>query len=119
LAVVAVAFIGMVSRLAAQKVEKPLVGTSRAALILSYQRRFFLWMGIGEAPAFASIVAVVLTGEWYIFLVGVIFALVAFAQLAPTTKHLDRDQRQIAESGSELSIHDVLVAPGSAPAADA
>lgn len=117
LAAVVVAFVGMVLQLVADRVERPLNGSSAAALLLSYRARFFLRVGFGEAPTMISIVAVVLTGRWEIFIVGALFALVTFARLAPTSAHLDRDQQAIAEAGSTLSLRDTLNGTASGPTA--
>lgn len=117
LAAVVVGFLGMVFQIVADKAERPLDGSSAPALVASYRRRFFLWVGCGEAPVFISLVAVVVTGRWWIYVVGLLFTLVAFARLAPTSTHLDRDQQAIAAAGSTLSLRDVLDGRSAGPGA--
>ena len=117
LAAVVVAFVGMVLQLVADKVERPLNGSSAAALVLSYRARFFLRVGFGEAPALISVIAVVLTARWEIFIVGALFAFATFARLAPTSGHLDRDQQAIAAAGSTLSLRDTLEGRSAGPTA--
>jgi chromate transport protein ChrA len=114
LAGVIVVIIGTACYFIARRLEKPLDGTSDAALATSYQTRFFLWIGFGELPAFIGIIAFVTTGQIWIYGLGAVFAFIAYAHLAPTKEHLDRDQAQLNHQGIGRSLRKALESTASA-----
>lgn len=100
--------LGTAGQVAVRIVQAPLKGNSDASLLASYRARFFLWVGVGEAPAFLGLVAAVATGRFWLYPVGVIFAFMSYAHIAPTTSHLARDQAQLDRSGSHRSLTSAL-----------
>lgn len=105
---------GLACNLIARRLDRPLDGSSDEALVKSYQTRFFLWVGFGEAPAFVGIIAFVVTGVLWLYAVGVLFAVLAYAHLAPTEAHLSADQAKLNHSGHGRSLRAALdTAPAS------
>jgi hypothetical protein len=100
--------LGVAGLAAARFTERPLNGSSDATLLASYRARFFLWIGVGEAPAFLGLAAAVATGYFWLYLVGCVFAVVAYVRIAPTVRHLARDQDQLDRSGTHRSLSSAL-----------
>jgi hypothetical protein len=88
----------------ARSLEPPLDGTSDSSLLISYRKRFFLWVAMGETPFFIGIAAVVATGWYWPFLVGAGFAALGYLRIAPTAGALARDQEKLNEKGSSRSL---------------
>ncbi len=100
--------VGVVLHFAARAMERPLDGSSESSLVRSYQARMFIWVGLGEFPAFLSVTFVVLTGQPWLYLIGLAFALAGLARIAPTAAHLAKDQQELRRRGSTLSLTQVL-----------
>lgn len=90
---------GVTMQLFGRLVERPLDGSSPGALIGSYRTRFFLRVAFAEASALAGFVGFILTGHEWVYAAGLVVALVGFARLAPTRRHLERDQVDLNRRG--------------------
>ncbi|HEU5082172.1 MAG TPA: hypothetical protein VFU14_02440 [Acidimicrobiales bacterium] len=104
----AVVLYGLASRLASRLIERPLDCASPESLRLTYQTRFFLRIAIAEAAALIGFAGVFVSGSWWPYLVGVLFALAGFVRAAPTELSLSRDQDELATTGCALQLRDVL-----------
>lgn len=100
--------VGVVLYVVARRLERPLDGSSEAMLVRSYQARLFVWVGIGEFPVFLSILGVVLTDSYWLYLLGLVFAFAGFARVAPTAANLARDQQELSNRGFTLSVTQAL-----------
>jgi hypothetical protein len=107
LAVVAIA-IGIVGQVLIRVVNPPLNGSSESSLVATYRARFFLWVGVGEAPAFIALVFAVATNRFWIYPVGLVFPLLSFVRIAPTARHLAKDQHRLDQSGTPCSLVSAL-----------
>lgn len=86
--------------------------SSDAALAKTYRMRFFFGVVAAEQPALFAFVGVFLTGERWVYLVGMACALVGLATVAPTRGRVRRDQEELALSGCGRSLLGALAAPG-------
>ncbi|MFZ0250227.1 MAG: hypothetical protein WAL61_09800 [Acidimicrobiales bacterium] len=100
--------VGIAGMVAARLTERPLDGSSDASLLASYRSRFFLWVGVGEVPAFIGLAATVATGHFWLYLVGCVFAVAAYVRIAPTANHLAKDQAQLDRNGNHRSLISAL-----------
>lgn len=90
---------------------RPLNTESPKHLASSYRAMFFIGVGFAEAAALFGICGIFIGGSLWIYLVGLPFALVGFAIIAPTKAHIERNQQKIQVSGSALSLGEALLAP--------
>lgn len=104
----AVVLYGLASQILPRLVERPLDCSSPDSLRLTYQTRFFLRVAIAEAAALIGFAGVFVSGAWWPYLVGVLFALAGFIRAAPTELSLSRDQEDLASGGCALQLRDVL-----------
>lgn len=93
----------------------PLNCSSPETLLGSYRIRFFLRLAFAEAAALVGFVAVILTGEWWLYLLGAAFTLIGFVRLAPTEKRLLQDQETLNSQGCGLSLHGLMISSMPAP----
>lgn len=107
--------IGALSIVLPRLVERPLDCSSEGALLGGYRTRFFLRLAFADAAALVGFVGAILTGEAWLYLVGVPFAAVGFVRLAPTTRNIDRDQDVLNQQGCGLSLVHLLVTTRPAP----
>ena len=105
---VVIVIIGIAGQVAVRVVEPPLKGTSDASLLATYRSRFFLWVGVGESPAFIGLAAALASNRFWLYPVGVIFAVLSYFRIAPTARHLARDQRQLDQAGMSRSLLSAL-----------
>jgi hypothetical protein len=110
-----VAMIGALSLVLPRVVEQPLDCSSEGALVGGYRTRFFLRVAFAEAAALAGFVGAFLTGEAWMYLVGMPFTAVGFVRLAPTTRNIDRDQDALNQQGCGLSLMHLMVTSRPAP----
>lgn len=96
--------LGTAGQVLVRFVERPLNGTSDRTLLDTYRSRFFVWVGIGEAPAFMGLAAALVTNRFWLYPVGVVFAVFSYWRIAPTSGHLAKDQRRLDQSGSPRSL---------------
>jgi hypothetical protein len=95
---------------------RPLRTMDEMALLASYRTNLFLAIAFAEAAALAGFVATFVSGEWWVYLVGLTFGLIGMARVAPTSGNLDRLDERVREQGSPLSVRRALLrgpAPGS------
>jgi hypothetical protein len=97
LGVVALAAVGVAAR-------RPLDCTSDESLASTYTSRFFLQIAIAESVAMAGFVAFLVTDQPVVYPLGVVFAAFGFAWLAPTARHLARDQQRLQLAGCGRSV---------------
>lgn len=99
---------GVACMIGARIVERPLDPTTDASLLASYRTRFFVWVWFGECPLFASILLLVLSGAMWLYVIGLVPAVIAYVRLAPTEAHLARDQAAVNRSGHPRSVKAAL-----------
>ena len=88
---------------------KPLDGSSAESLVGTYRTRFFLRMALSQAVFLMGFVGVFVTGEPWLVLAGLPFALFGFALAAPTSSKLAHDQEALRARGSQLDLVHALV----------
>jgi hypothetical protein len=88
---------------------------SGGALMRSYFLRYLLRVGFVDLPVCVGGAAWVLTGEAFVYVVGVPFTLLAAARAAPTGNRIAIDQQEVTDQGSSLSLADLLDQPPRAP----
>jgi hypothetical protein len=88
---------------------RPLATTSMETLARSYQALFFIGISIAVGPGLWGFAGAFLGGSFWIYLVGLAFALVGLWMIAPTHQDIERRQREITATGSPLSVLDALV----------
>ena len=103
-----VSLYGLLSLFLPAAIVRPLDCSSRDALASSYRTRFFLLLAFAESAALLGFVGFFLTYEWWLYLVGGFFAAVGFARLAPTRRHLQREQEGLVAHGCGISLIDAL-----------
>ena len=95
---------GVVAQAVGRSVERPLDGSSEAALASSYRTRFFLRLAFSESVALVGFVLSILSGSALPYLIGMLGTLAGFARLAPTAAHLEVDQQVLTGQGCALSL---------------
>jgi hypothetical protein len=104
LAVAVLVVIGIITLIAAAKVAPPLPPTDMAKLAAAYRVRFLMRIAFSESAALVGFAAFIITGRWWMYLLGAAFTAVGFARLAPTAANLARDQDTINAAGSSLNV---------------
>jgi hypothetical protein len=108
--------VGLIGQVLVRSVNRPLNGSSDVSLLASFRARFFLWVGVGDVPAFVGLALALASDRFWLYPVGVAFALVSYAHIAPTGAHLARDQEQLNRSGNRRSLIEALATmPGRRP----
>lgn len=103
---------GLVSLILASRTLKRRLDTrSMETLAGSYRTNFFLGIAIAESAGLLGIVGVFLTGRLSSYLIGMAFALIGFAMMAPTRGNIERRQQEITAQGSPLSLGEALMRP--------
>ncbi|MFP5319228.1 MAG: hypothetical protein ACLGI2_13180 [Acidimicrobiia bacterium] len=95
----AVVAVGVGSVLAGLLVRRPLPCGSASELAGGYRVRFFLRIAFAEVAALAGFVGFVLTAAGWLYPLGAAFAAIGFTRLAPTARHLQRDQEELRAGG--------------------
>jgi len=107
---VAVALIGIAS--ASRKlVRRPLPAETESGLAAGYRKRFFGELALAESAALAGFVGFMLTDAGLLYPLGAVFTAVGFGLLVPTSRHLARDQDEVRQAGSGLSLVAALRRP--------
>lgn len=94
---------------------RPLATTSPEALAGSYRALFFVGLGIAAGPALWGFLSAMVVHSVWISLIGLAFGLIGLRMIAPGQGDIARRQREIANSGSSLSLVDALVSVPPAP----
>jgi hypothetical protein len=106
----AVVPIGIASLAFAVRIHRrQLPATSPGALAGSYRVLFFLGIGFAEIPALCATAVLLLRGSLWIYFVGLPFALVGMWIAAPSRRDIERRQREISATGSNLSLLAALI----------
>jgi len=87
---------------------------SGGALMRSYFLSYLLRVGFVDLPVCVGGSAWVLTGEPFVYAVGIPFTLLAAARAAPTRQRIAIDQQEVDEKGSSLSLAELLDRPARA-----
>lgn len=86
-------------------------GSNPSRLAESYRSRFFARLAFSETPALLGFGAfLLLGGEAWVYAIGLAASLASFAVAAPTRASVRRDQENLAASGSNLDLVDLLEA---------
>lgn len=103
-----VAALGLGSLLLPRLVDQPLPCDSESALEAAYRQRFFRDMGSGEMAAFVGFAGFMISSAGWLYAVGALFAVFAFARAAPTTRHLGQEERELRLRGCPSSLVSAL-----------
>lgn len=90
---------------------RPLVATSEEALAGSYRSFAFLGMGLSSSAALMGFVGAFITESLWVFVEGIVFALLGLRLIAPTRGDIERRQQQLSMQGSPLSLGQALIRP--------
>ena len=89
-----------VAALGAQRLIAPRLDcTTEETLAATYRSRFFLRLALAESPALIAFAVAISLGPWWVYFVGLAFALVGLWYAAPTKGRLNHDQRQLDNGG--------------------
>ena len=106
---VGVTFIGILSLVGGRVWVPGLDGSDPGSVVRSYHSRFFARVAWAEAPALLAFGGfLVLGGEPWVYLIGLMASLAGFALAAPTPASLRRDQEQLDASGKTLNLLESL-----------
>lgn len=94
---------------------RPLDCSSDAALVNSYNLRFFLRIAVAEVPALVGFLGYVLSGGVELFLAGAAFSLVALYRAAPTVGRVAAETERLRTGGCGRNL--VLALRTAAPSA--
>lgn len=98
------AVIGVAYLVASRFLPQPLDCSSDEKLAGTYRSRFFLRIAFANAVALLGLVAYIQTGNPLLYPLALIFTVIGFAQAAPTTANLGRDQEELTLSGCGRSL---------------
>jgi hypothetical protein len=76
-----------------------------------YRSRFFVRIAFADASALAGFAGFVLVWSAWVYLIGLLFALIGFVRLAPTRNHIERDQVELTANGCRRGLLDSLRLP--------
>ncbi|HZQ85026.1 MAG TPA: hypothetical protein VFA83_09325 [Acidimicrobiales bacterium] len=107
-ALLAVLVAGLVGVALASIVETGLDCGDDGRLAKSYVRRFFVKFAIAQVPAVAGIAGSLATGSPWTFLLGLLFGATAYARIAPTSRRIEQDQRDLMMTGCSRSLFAAL-----------
>ena len=100
---------GVVSLIAGRRVKRRLDCTSSSALATSYVQRFFLRLAFAESSALIGFTIAIGLGPTSVYFIGLAFAVLGFALLAPTRRNLAADQRNLTGDGCQRSLTRALL----------
>jgi hypothetical protein len=103
---------GMASLGLERLVERPLDCRSTRNIASAYRQRFFLRAAFSESAALFGFVGAFVAGHGWIYLTGLFPAVVGFGRLAPTSRHLERDQQMLAVMGCHRNLRVALKTEG-------
>jgi hypothetical protein len=88
---------------------RPLMTNTTQTLAASYRAVLFIGVGSANSAALFGFVGVFIGGSFWLYLLGLAFALPGLALIAPTRADIERRQREIEAQGSSLSLLDALI----------
>jgi predicted cobalt transporter CbtA len=94
---------------------RPLPANPASSLAASYRAVFFIEIGYAESAALFGFAGALIAGSCWVYVLGLVFSLIGHAMTAPTRRDIERRQREIAATGSPLSLLDALMAPPARP----
>ena len=77
-------------------------------LVAAYRVRFFLGLGLGQAPALFGAAGMFVTSRTWLLALGTLVSAVLLARNAPTASNVARDERRLRARGSEASLAEEL-----------
>ena len=84
---------------------------SRAQLVAMFRTQFMLRIALAEASALCGFVAFIVTANVIPYAVGVAWTILGFIRIAPTRRHLERLQDDLALQGCPYQLLDTLENP--------
>ncbi|TMK84747.1 MAG: hypothetical protein E6G44_09295 [Actinobacteria bacterium] len=101
----------LLSLAAVQRVRSRRLDTSSAErLASSYLATLFVGIGRAELAGLVALVGTFVMGTLWIYLVGMVVAIIGLLLVGPTRREIARRQEQIAAQGSPLSLGAALMA---------
>jgi hypothetical protein len=91
---------------------RPLATGSPEALADSWRTRFFLEVDFAEFPGLAGVAGAIISDAFWVYPVGLAFALVGLWRIAPSRRNVTRDQAAIRLAGSSLDLVGALITMG-------
>jgi len=89
---------------------RPLDVRSTPTVAGSYVSTVWLGIALAQSAAFFGVASVFITGDLWLYVEGLVFAILGMVLIAPTRRNIERRQRRIEAEGSSLSLLDALVA---------
>ncbi len=86
-----------------------LMTNTAQTLAASYRASMFIGIGSASSPALFGFAGIFVGEKFWLYLLGLAFALLGFALIAPTRADIERRQRQIEAQGSSFSLLDALI----------
>lgn len=80
-------------------------------LAASYRGVMFIGIGFADSVALFGFAGIFIGGKFWLYFLGLAFALVGLALIAPTRADIERRQRQIEAQGSTLTLLEILMRP--------
>lgn len=107
--ILGVCVVGVAALVATRQIAGRSLDCSTApALAESYRTRFFLGIAVSESVALLGFVGAFLAPGGIVYLVGGAIALVGFSIVAPTRRHLEREDEELRGRGCAISLYDAL-----------
>lgn len=106
-----VAVFGLLTLLAPRLLVQPLDCSSDGVLVGSYRTRFFLCTAFANAASLVGFVGFFLTGQPWIYLIGVPFTVVGMVRTMPSRRNIVRDAETIATAGCGRDLLRLLARP--------
>jgi MFS family permease len=94
---------------------RPLDASDQATLVASYAAQYFVGMAFAQLPVIAGFVGATVTGHGWMYGLGLAFAVVGFAFVAPTNGRIRRRDEQLVAAGSAFRLSEALQAPPAKP----
>ena len=106
--VLVTAAVAGVALIAIRGLEPGLDCANGRALAGSYQTRMFIRIAVGELAPLAAFVCGLISGIWWIYFVGLLFALPAFWRAAPSARNISTDEDHLV--GRSCVTTDIVAA---------
>ena len=107
--VLGVGAVGVAALVATRHIARRSLDCSTATtLAASYRTRFFLGIAVSESVAMLGFVGAFVAPGSVVYLVGGAISLVGFSFMAPTRRHLEREDEELRGRGCAISLYDAL-----------
>jgi hypothetical protein len=87
---------------------RPLPSVDQASLLASYRGRFFIMVGIAQAPALAGVVGSFFSRSLWTPVIGVGISMIGLFIAAPSRRNIEYEQQKLNAQGSPLSLGQLL-----------